>query len=160
MRYNGDMHLAKRTYLVIALLALVLGACWYGISRKGTQEVSLSFPDGSFHYEIVTTPAEQEKGLGGRKEIPDNYGMLFVFQKKDRYGFWMKDMLTSIDIVWLNDDGTIMKIDANVDPSTYPTPYYPSVPVQYVLETRAGYAMAHDWKVGTALTLPGPYATR
>ena len=153
------MHLSHRTYVIIALLALTIAAGWYGLSRKGSQEVSLTFPDGAFHYEIVTTPAAQERGLGGRKEIPDNYGMLFVFSSKDRYGFWMKDMLTSIDIVWLNDDGTIMNIDANVDPSTYPTPYYPPEPVKYVLETRAGYAMAHEWKAGTKLTLPGPYAT-
>lgn len=154
------MHLSKRTYITIAIALLCLGALWYVTSRQGSQEVALSFPDGAFHYEIVSTPLEQERGLGGRKEIPDNYGMLFVFPKKDRYGFWMKDMLTSIDIVWLNDDGTIMKVDANVDPSTYPTPYYPPQPVEYVLETKAGYAEAHNWKAGTQLTLPGPYGAK
>jgi uncharacterized membrane protein (UPF0127 family) len=151
------MHLSSRTYLVIAFLALCLCGGWYVLSRSTSQEVSLSFPDNAFHYEIVSTPAEQERGLGGRKEIPDNYGMLFVFASKDRYGFWMKDMLTPIDIVWLHDDGTIMKIDAQVDPATYPTAYYPPEPVKYVLETRAGYAARHDWKIGTAITLPGPY---
>lgn len=154
------IHLSRKTYVfsVLAVLLLVLGS--YVFSQKGTQDTHLTFPDDAFRYEIVTTPAEQERGLGGRSEIPNNYGMLFVFQTKDRYGFWMKDMLTSIDIVWLNDDGTIMNIDANVDPSTYPTPYYPLKPVRYVLETRSGYAQDHDWKVGTQLTLPSPYASK
>ncbi len=154
------MHLSHKTYIVLAALALCLCGGWYVFSQKQTKEVSLSFPDNAFHYEIVTTPVEQERGLGGRKEIPDNYGMLFVFPTKERYGFWMKDMLTSIDIVWLNDDGSIMKVDGNVSPATYPTPYYPPEPVKYVLETRAGYAHDHDWKVGALLTLPSPYVTK
>ncbi len=111
----------------------------------------------SVRFEVVTTVAAQERGLSGRMSIPDNYGMLFVFPKDDTYGFWMKDMLTSIDMIWLSDNGTIIKIDASVPANSYPAVYYPSAPVKYVLETRAGFAKEHSWTLGTKVTLPLPY---
>jgi uncharacterized membrane protein (UPF0127 family) len=112
---------------------------------------------GSMRFEIVDTEAEQALGLGNRASIPDNYGMLFVFKDKQRYGFWMKDMLAPIDITWLSDNGTILLIDHSVSPDTYPRAFYPPVPVRYVLETRAGYAADHAWSVGTQVPLPAPY---
>ncbi|MDB5195042.1 MAG: hypothetical protein JWO84_226 [Parcubacteria group bacterium] len=110
-------------------------------------------------FEVVTSQAQQELGLGNRSSIPDNYGMLFVFKDKQRYGFWMKDMLAPIDIIWLSDNGTVLLIDHSVDPATYPHAFYPPVPVRYVLETRAGYAADHGWDAGTEVPLPAPYGS-
>jgi uncharacterized membrane protein (UPF0127 family) len=110
-------------------------------------------------FEVVTTPTQQARGLGGRKVIPDNYGMLFVFKQDLEPGFWMKDMLTSIDMIWLTDNGTIAGITTNVSPSTYPDVFYPPQPIRYVLETRVGLASSRGWKVGTKVPLPTPYGT-
>lgn len=101
------------------------------------------------HIEVVDTPELRQRGLGGVKQIPDDYGMLFVFSEKERYGFWMKDMLAPIDMVWLSDNGTIVTLEERVPPETYPHVFYPSLAVKYVLETSAGYALRHEWKVGT-----------
>lgn len=76
-------------------------------------------------FEVVTSQAAQERGLGGRAVIPDNYAMLFVFPKDDTYGFWMKDMLTPIDMIWLSDNGAIVAINANIAVNTYPNVFYP-----------------------------------
>ena len=111
-------------------------------------------------YEIVVTEAAQEKGLGGRAEIPDNYGMLFVLDKPKRVGVWMKDMLTPIDILWLSDNGTVILIDSYVNPASYPHVFYPPQPVSYVLETKAGYADKHTIAVGSNIRLPAPYGNR
>jgi uncharacterized membrane protein (UPF0127 family) len=105
-------------------------------------------------YEVVTSQAAQEQGLGGRPVIPDNYAMLFVFPKDGTYGFWMKDMLTSIDMIWLTDNGTIAAVNDSVSPSTYPGVFYPPYPIRYVLETRAGFAREKSWHVGTQVPLP------
>ncbi len=59
----------------------------------------MSYTRSGIRFEIATTTAEQERGISDRSVIPNNYAMLFVFQSKDRYGFWMKDMLTPIDII-------------------------------------------------------------
>jgi hypothetical protein len=89
-------------------------------------------------------------------DVPPDYGMLFVFDMKDTYGFWMKDMHVPIDILWLADDGRIIKIDDSVQPSSYPSVFYAPAPVTYVLETRAGESRRKGWKVGTVLDLPLP----
>ena len=107
-------------------------------------------------FEIVTTQAAQNRGLGGRAVVPDNYGMLFVFPYDQSPGFWMKDMLTSIDMIWLSDNGTIAAINASVAANTYPSVFYPPSPIRYVLETRAGFAAEKNWHVGTQITLPVP----
>ncbi len=108
-------------------------------------------------FEIATTTAAKERGLSGRVNIPSNYGMLFVFKRDKRYDFWMKDMLTPIDIIWLSDNGTIIGIENSVSPASYPNVLYPSQPIKYVLEMRAGGAQSRGWKKGTVVVLPLPY---
>jgi uncharacterized protein len=109
------------------------------------------------HFEVVTTPAAQEQGLGGRAVIPDNYAMLFVFPEDGSVGFWMKDMLTPIDMIWLTDNGTISGIVEDALPSSYPNVFYPPSPTKYVLETRVGLAKEKGWTIGTKIQLPLPY---
>ena len=135
---------------------LVLLALGLYITR--TQPTQVQFGVNGIRYEVVTTQRAQELGLGGRTNLPDDYGMLFVFPNADKYGFWMKDMRVPIDIIWLSDTGAIISIDANVSPTTYPKAFYPPSPVRYVLETRAGLAMAKNWVVGSTVALPPPYS--
>ncbi len=110
-----------------------------------------------FRFEIATTTKAQVRGLGGRINIPNDYGMLFVFKKKEKYGFWMKDMLTPIDIIWLSDTGSVLGVEGSVSTSTYPNVFYSPRPVRYVLETRAGFARARGLDTGSCVTLPLPY---
>ncbi len=121
-----------------------------------TASSSLSLPvsTADIHFEVVKDTVAQEKGLGGRKNIPDNYGMLFVFPKDASYGFWMKDMLTPIDMIWVTDTGTIIGIASDVLPSTYPNVFYPPGPVRFVIETKVGLAAEKKWTVGIRLALP------
>jgi uncharacterized membrane protein (UPF0127 family) len=109
-----------------------------------------------FKFEVVSTQALQAKGLGGRSDIPSDYGMLFVFTEKEKHGFWMKDMLASIDILWISDQGVVVGIEAAVSPATYPAVFYPPEPVRYVLETRSGEAARLGIVRGTKLNLPLP----
>jgi uncharacterized membrane protein (UPF0127 family) len=111
-------------------------------------------PTTEFTFEVVDTEAAREQGLGGRDTIPSNYGMLFVFPQSGDYGFWMKDMLVSIDILWLDEDGTILGIEEAVSPLTYPDTFYPPKPVRYVLETKPEEARAQGWNIGSTVPIP------
>lgn len=145
---------------LIALVCTLL-LSWYLFANR-TEEPSAAYEatvtqessEEAFTFEVVGSPAARAKGLSGRADVPAGYGMLFVFDVPDRYGFWMKDMLVSIDIIWLSSDGTILGIEEAVSPATYPEPFYPPVPVRLVLETRAGEARAQGWAVGTQIELP------
>jgi uncharacterized membrane protein (UPF0127 family) len=114
------------------------------------------FVDG-INFELATSSAEQEQGLSDRSVIPDNYAMLFVFPEDGQYGFWMKDMDASLDMVWLTDDGTIASVTPNVPANSYPAVFYPPEPIKYVLETRAGFAQEKGWAAGMKIALPLPY---
>jgi uncharacterized membrane protein (UPF0127 family) len=105
-------------------------------------------------FEIVSTDEAIARGLSGRAEIPADYGMLFMFERHGRHGFWMKGMLTAIDILWLDDDGTVRGVAERVSPATFPKMFYPPTPVRLVLETRAGEARAKGWTVGAKVPLP------
>ena len=103
--------------------------------------------------EIADSEEERAKGLSGRKKLEEDGGMLFLFEKENVFpSFWMKDMLIAIDIIWIND-GEIVKIDKNVEPepgksTAELTLYYPSEPIDYVLEVNAGFSDGNGIKLG------------
>ena len=107
----------------------------------------------SLRLDFADTDATRERGLGGRADIPSDYGMLFVFPRDDRYGFWMKDTLVPLDMFWLDAQGQVVSIAQNVATSSFPHVFYPSVPARYVLETAAGFAQEHSIATGTPLHL-------
>lgn len=141
-------------YFYIGLLIVAVGAIGVFLYRtEAPAEQTAEFGRVSLRIEYATTPEARERGLAGRTEIPQNYGMLFVFPKDAKYGFWMKDMLASIDIFWLDGKGQVVYIAQDVATSTYPNVFYPTEPARYVLETVAGFARAHDIEIGTPLLL-------
>lgn len=77
---------------------------------------------------------ERAKGLSGRVGLKENEGMFFVFPKEGLHGFWMKDMLFPIDILWLNKERKVVYIVENVKPNSYPKIYYPDKPALFVVE--------------------------
>ena len=139
----------KQLGLGLALLAIVAGFVYFYRTPSPTASV-----DGvSLKLELATTPAARELGLGGRASIARDFGMLFIFPTPDRYSFWMKDTLVPLDIFWLSDQGQVVFMEENLATSTYPTVFYPPVPVRYVLETAAGFGQAHGIATGTPFTL-------
>ena len=145
-------------YIYIGLLAVVvIGAA--GVFFYRTQisswktSATAEFGGVSLRIEYATTTEDREQGLGGRTEMQEDYGMLFVFPKDDKYGFWMKDMLVPIDIFWLDSKGHVISIASGVATSTYPNVFYPAAPARYVLETAAGFAKDNNIATGTSLQL-------
>ena len=160
----------KRQYVLYGLAAFVaIGLIGLGLwhlreSMSDTGELNVlqtasttTASSTPIAFEIVKSEKDLQKGLSGRRVIPSDYGMLFVFKEDDRHGIWMKDMLTRIDIIWLSDTGRIVHFEESVDPATYPTVFYPSVPARYVLEMQEGQVVQRGWKLGTQVNLPLPY---
>jgi len=155
--------LKNNPFLILGIALVALGALFLGasyLSRVSDTPESMSDMDityaheGDIKFEIADTFEKRQRGLSGRTEIPDAYGMLFAFETSDRHGFWMKDMHVPIDIIWLSDTGEILGIEHGVSPETYPNVFYPPVPVRFVLETRSGFASARGWQVGDSIYLP------
>ena len=69
---------------------------------------------------VAATDQQREHGLMNVPFVPVGQGMLFAFPGADEMrGFWMKDTITPLDMVFVRSDGTIVMIAENV-PATAP----------------------------------------
>jgi uncharacterized membrane protein (UPF0127 family) len=84
---------------------------------------------------------DKAKGLQGRTNLCHDCGMVFIFEREGYYGFWMKETLINLAMLWINSDGKIVHIVKNAEPcvprkNSYPECeiYSPPSPAKYVLE--------------------------
>lgn len=90
-----------------------------------------------FEVEMAITNAQQSKGLMFRTELADDKGMLFPYQRPAPLSFWMKNTVISLDIIFINEDGSIANIARDTTP--YSLDSVSSInPAIAVLELRAG----------------------
>lgn len=101
---------------------------------------------------IADTPQEQEQGLSGTESLAQNAGKLFVFKDIGSYGFWMKDMNYSIDIIWIDQNLKIIGISRDLKPETYPEIFYPPSDVKYVLEVNSGFSTMNNISINQLVT--------
>lgn len=134
--------------LLLALSFLfILGACdnadapGSAIVPGKVQVLSIIRQDGmkfEIKTELALTPADQERGLMFREEMPADHGMLFVFPGAEaERGFWMKNTLIPLDMVFIRKDGTIHHIHENAVPNDL-TSVRSNGPVMAVLELNGG----------------------
>lgn len=101
----------------------------------------------SFAVEIAATEAQQARGLMFRTELADDKGMIFPYQSPQILSFWMKNTVISLDIIFINEDGSIANIAKNTEP--YSLDSVSSInPTVAVLELRAGLTEELGIKAG------------
>ena len=139
--------------------ALLLGSCGetpsgtpvqteaVSFSREGTLELLQQGSDSvlvQLEIELAETDYETQTGLMYRQAMTDRQGMLFVFETPAMHSFYMKNTLIPLDILFINDQLEIATIRKNAQPLDE-TGISSGVPVQYVLEVKAG--LADRWGV-------------
>jgi len=108
-----------------------------------------------FLVEVVSTPADLKQGLSNRLSLLPRKGMLFVFPKVEKQSMWMPDMNFPLDIVWIDDTKTIVKIEENATPCADNhncKSYGSGSPVLYAIELNAGDAARIGLVVGLTLS--------
>jgi uncharacterized membrane protein (UPF0127 family) len=105
-----------------------------------------------FYIEIADDNSERERGLMFRQDMPDNRGMLFVFEASRPVGFWMKNTPMPLDMVFIRADGTIASIQ-QAEPFSEAVVSTPA-PIRFVLELKAGTAAKRGLKEGDKLDHP------
>ena len=91
--------------------------------------------------EIADTENTREIGLMWRRVVPANGGMLFDFNPPRPVAFWMHNTVTSLDMIFIGQDGRIVSIARNARPLD-DTPIPSGGVVRGVLEVAAGRAAA------------------
>jgi uncharacterized membrane protein (UPF0127 family) len=106
--------------------------------------------------EVANTPQLRETGLMGRTHLDSDAGMLFVFEQKGTYCFWMRNTLIPLSIAFLADDGTIIDIQ-DMKPQTQ-TFHCPRGPIRFALEVPQGGFRSKGIQLGMRVS-GGPFGT-
>jgi len=110
-------------------------------SPAGLEQAALTISShGKLHrftVEVARTGEEQAMGLMNRASLDPNRGMIFPFDPPRQAGFWMKNTLIPLDMIFIRADGTIARIEANTIPLSLDT-VPAGEPVAAVLELAGG----------------------
>jgi uncharacterized membrane protein (UPF0127 family) len=102
---------------------------------------------------IADTDSKRYTGLSNTTSLGENEGMLFIHDSEGRYGYVMRNMAFSIDIVFITADGEITTIhhaDVDDDSTFHGTG-------KYVLEVPYEYTTQNGIEEGDRIEIPDEY---
>ena len=148
---------SPRRHVSQVLLCALLSLSGFAASaQEGPQlnlpRVPLSAGMYQIDAQVATTPVERQIGLMNRPSMPQQEGMLFVFEVPATQCFWMKNTLLPLTAAFVADDGTVVNL-VDMKPQTTDS-HCSSKPVRFVLEMNQGWFQKRGFKAG--LKLGGP----
>lgn len=156
--------MSQTTQNILILIVAALGVSFLFLFNEPVDEEALckelslavkevSIEENVFYLTIADTQEARTCGLSYKKEIANNAGMFFVFEKPNFYGIWMKDMHFPIDVVWLDENRIIIHREEMVSPDSYPRVFSSPMPAQYIIEFKAGTISEKDISLGDRVYL-------
>jgi len=137
--------------IIILCLIIVLFIILY-FRRSPTKYTTVKIGDVKIRAEIADTLIKRTKGLMFKKILPENEGMLFIFDNEGYHSFWMMNMSFPIDIIWINKEKKVVDISKNTQPCKLScSTYKPKEKAIYVLEVKANFTEKHGVKIGSSL---------
>lgn len=106
--------------------------------KIGDTEITLNIAD-SFLKRLI--------GLINFQSLDNDKGMLFTIGKLSGGSIWMYKMKFPIDIIWLDKDENIIKIEENAKPCNNMFKckmYYPEGNPTYVIEVNSGFVKSNN----------------
>ena len=96
----------------------------------------------SFDVEVADTAVKKAIGLMNRTSLPEKGGMLFIFEQEGVQGFWMKNTLIPLDMIFISEEKKIVHIEREAQPcKVLDCQIYSSEkPAKYVVEINGGLA--------------------
>lgn len=145
--------------LIFFLAAVVYQAVWGTdpIIPEASASPTAHFlqSDSTIELEIARTSFERAKGLMYREELGKNRGMLFIYNDPPEGGFWMKNTLIPLDMIFLDKELNIVYIKKNAQPcvSDPCEIYRGELPYYYVIEVSGGWVVENEVTVDSSVTL-------
>ena len=144
---------AKRTlsgalFCSLLLTTSLLAGCQIAPSNAP----KLLAPLDQLRLEWADVYQEREKGLMGRTSLPENAGMMFVFETPKTYCFWMKNTLIPLSVGFIDTQGRLVQI-AHMQPRSLQH-HCAKQPILYALEVNQGWFERNNVKVQTKVLQP------
>lgn len=139
----------RRPLLLLAVLLALASAC-SDVAGEAQEDLAEPFGqrgltlagDGEevkLSAYVADTAELRRRGLMGWESMPDDTGMLFVYEDDSTGGFWMKDTLLELSIAFASADGTVHTVMEMEPCERSPCPSYaPDEPYRYALEVERG----------------------
>ena len=133
-----------------AVVIFLLLSCLVSCGRVGADTKKVCVKKCCIQAEVAENDADRQRGLMFRDSLAENQGMLFVFEKEDRYGFWMKNMRFPLDIIWIDAEKRIVDIKKDVPACGEEgcETLTPAAEAKYVLEVQSGFTDRRGIKIG------------
>ncbi|RXV60405.1 hypothetical protein C6W92_13740 [Roseovarius sp. A46] len=144
---SGD---SLRRLIGAIVLVLAGGAAMAGTCREGTAQLRGPGGEAVFRVETADTEAERAQGLMNRESLAASAGMLFVYPRPQQVGFWMKNTLIPLDMIFMDASGTVRRVHHEAQPHDT-RPIMGGNGIQTVLEVNGGMArrigIAPGWEM-------------
>lgn len=149
--------LKPRFYILTALcMALILAACQPGPENLAPANSQTYFPISiggqSLELQLALNTAEQQKGLMHRDHLAEDHGMLFLFDRAEQRGFWMRNTRIPLDLGYFDAEGTLLEIHQLFPYDENPVSSA-STDVLIAVETNRGWYAAHGVRPGARIDL-------
>lgn len=106
-----------------------------------------------FEVELATTPAQQQRGLMFREYLPENHGMLFVYNPPRPIKMWMKNTYIPLDMLFVAPTREIVHIHEMAEPHSLEAVGPASGNIWAVVELAGGVAARLGLKPGDSIML-------
>ena len=119
------MKLAKNIigiFILVLLIILPKGEAQYSINERfiGWKQQPIGIKSNgkiiNINAYIANTQNKRKQGLMHVESMPDDVGMLFIFDPPRMVSMWMKNTLIELDIIFIDQDQKIIKIHKNAQP--------------------------------------------
>jgi len=153
--------LALALSLLLALAVACGGGAGDGKGADGSDgtlpTVTITLIDGAgkraeLSVELARSAAERSRGLMFREELAEEGGMLFVYQRETRAGFWMKNTKVPLSIAFIASDGTILETQ-DMEPLSKKL-HRPARAYRYALEVNQGWFERHGLGPADRVEIP------
>ncbi|MEN9995489.1 MAG: hypothetical protein RL462_265 [Pseudomonadota bacterium] len=147
----------KQTAVSLWLASLISAFMVFTANAQGTpqtqlQRTTLNAGMHLLQVQLAQDFEQRQIGLMWRKEMPQNEGMLFIFEQAGVQCFWMRNTLLPLTAAFVADDGTIVNL-ADMKPMN-DNSHCSHKPVRYVLEMNQGWFAKRNIQAGFKLTGP------
>jgi uncharacterized membrane protein (UPF0127 family) len=104
---------------------------------SGPNPALVIFGTDTIRAEVARSPDQLQRGLMFRDVVPEGTGMLFIFDRLEVQGIWMKDTYVPLDVAFLDASFRIVNIES-LEPLNLTT-RRSAQPVLFALEVRQGW---------------------